>query len=511
MPARKLVTNSLEAQLQEVADQFSEVQSAAEKFEGQQTRATELLHLALADLYAFGESLTALSTDDGRSMAEAFVTSKGLPWGKVMRGNPYTGLAKLAFAKQLPASISQYAAVLRLASDRGIVATDFRAWLADNDGIKGRYNEAVDHFGSTRRQLGSQAKQRRIEKATQTLLGRVHSSAVALPIGIEAPEGFALVLARIDGSNNATIIDVVNSEAAAIEPILLRYETSKATTKSIMAAKPMGQFYRAIDLVAGCTPEKSGGHDRDILILNTHDRGRPVCRVEALSKAYTYPWAGMTIEGHLAGLNIDLPIVMAGSEAAYFRDSFADHEGWTFSVGGEIDLCADGLASPIKAVPLADRRGYRVGQSPADSTQRIRVAQALLPSLRRFLDDRRAENDRLNGTRKEKLSFTPTLRIQIEGGELLIGIPKMLGTAISFGETAPDRDLDQRAIGTADIERLIDTLIPYETDIEGAFLDTDVADAALCFDVPFDDDRLSITIPLLAGTAYCPSCEGLQV
>jgi len=506
----KLVSNSADSQLAEVDRHFQAVERFAREYERHQGRSNDLLRSALTELYTFGEMLRTQATEPGRSLVQEFVRSKGLPWNAVTQRNPYNALVKLAF-KQSASSQSQYAAVLSYASDCRIEPLVFGSWLQDGGGIKGRYPEAAEHYGSARKQRNSQERASRLKIAEGLLSSREHSRPVALPRGVTADAGFALVLAKIDGGGNAVIIDVVQAERAALEPVLLGYAPTKATAKAALAAEPLGHLYRAIDLVLGCTDDKTGGNVRHVLLVNALDRGRPICRVEALSEAYTYTWAGMALSGHLHGLPPGIPFVLRCNDAAFFRRDFPNHDEWTVSSDPIPRIHNSRREYSLQLHPLDPQGSYRVGCVPVRRHKPVSATYESQQAVLRFLNDRKLEHDRRRVRMKEKQPFPPTLTIQSISGELKLGLPSMLAASVTFGESSPDRDLGERELATGELADVLRALAPYETPLEGTFIDTDVTDAALNLRAWFDDDLLNVVVPTRSGKAINQSCVDLDL
>jgi len=504
----KLVSNSADSQLLEADTHFRAVERAAREYERHQGRSNELLRSALSELYTFGEMLRTQATEPGRSLVEEFVTSKGLPWNAVTQRNPYNAFVKLAF-QQSASSQSQYAAVLSFASDCRVELLDFSKWLQDGGGIKGRYPEAAEHYGSARKQRNSQERASRLKLARELLSARTHSQPVALPQGVAAPEGFALVLAKVDAAGNAVIIDVVKNDEAALEPVILSYAPNKATAKAALAAEPLGPLYRAIDLILGCSADKTGGHDRHVLLLNSFDRGSPICLVQAVSRAYTYAWAGMTLSGHVPGLPLGEPFILRSKDAAFFKREFANYRDWDVCANPSPCIQNGRRDSTIELLPLDTESPYRIGSVPPRREKPVLVSCNDQQSVLRFLRERLDEHERRSA--KEKVPFSSTVIIRSEGGRLEISLPTLLALSAVLGVSSPDRELSNRGLGTSDLTNVLASLTSYETDMEGTFIDSDVPDAGLCLQAWFDDDLLSVVVPTRSGKAVNQSCVDLNL
>lgn len=498
--------NSTDRQLDEADERFNAVEQAAREYEQHHARSTELLRSALTELYGFGEALRLQASEPGRSLIGEFVSSRGVPWNLATQRNPYIALVNLTFAPSA-SSRSQYAAVLAYASNCGVDPTELGDWLRQG-GIKGRYAEAVRHFASPRKQRHSQERDSRLKAARQLLLDRAHSEPVALPEGIRADEGFVTLIAKIGRDGKAAIIDVIG-EADEVEPILLRYAPIKATGKSALADEPLGRLFRAVDLVLGSTPDKPDGYPRHLLLLNHLERGRPVCRIEAVSEAYTYGWAGMKLSGHVDGLSAGIAYILDSRDGAFLRREFPNYTGWTVTAGDAVRIDATGLSSPLELLPLHADAAYRVSQ-PADVHHKpVSITHSEQVAGLQFLADRRAEHDRLNARRKEQRNFPATLKLTSDSGKLQVSLPKMPNIAVAFGSSSPDRDLSDREISIEDVKRTLVALSPYETSLDGSFIDLEVDDAALCLQAHLGDDLFSVVLPTKSGTAYNQSCADL--
>lgn len=500
--------NSTDHQLGEADERFLAVEQAAREYEQHHARSTELLRSALAELYGFGEALRLQVAEPGRSLIGEFVSSRGVPWNLSTQRNPYIALVNMTFAPSA-SSRSQYAAVLAYASSCGVVPTDLGDWLRQG-GIKGRYAEAVRHFASPRKQRHSQERDSRLKAARQLLSDRAHSEAVALPEGVSADEGFVTLIAKIGGDGKAAIIDVIG-EADEVEPVLLRYAPIKATGKSSLAEEPLGRLFRAVDLVVGCTPDKPDNHARHVLVLNSLERGRPVCRIEAVSEAYTYAWAGMTLSGHLDGLPRGIPYILDSRDAAFLRREFPNYAEWVIVPCDVPRIDAAGLSSALPLLPLETDGTYRVSRPAEAHHKPVSVAHGEQVALLQFLADRRVEHDRLNAKRKEQRNFPSTLKLQSDAHRLQVSLPKMPNIAAAFGSSSPDRDLSDRDLSIEDVKRALAAISPYETSLDGSFVDLEVDDAALCLQAHFGDDLFSVVLPTKSGTSYNQSCADLAL
>ena len=504
----KFLNNDNDGWLTEADESFRAAEQAARAFEEQHAHSTALLHSALFQLYELGEALRTQPNEPGRSLIEEFIVSRGASWNLPTRRNPYIALTNLAF-RQSASSRSQYAAVLAFASDSRVKPAHLAVWLQEG-GVKGRYAQAVAHFSTPRKQRISQERASRLDAAKQLLLERKHSKAVALPDGVRADEGFVTLIAKVS-EGKAAIIDVLDA-GEELDPILLRYAPPKASGKSALAENSMFRLYRAIDLVHGSTPDEPDSSPRDILLINSYDRERPVCRVEAVSEAYTYAWAGMRLSDHLDGLPPHIPFILNADDAVFFKRELENHDHW--SVQGELPcINAEGLSAPIALTALLKHEGYRVGQPATGNGKPVSASHEYQQAVLQFLQGRRADHDRENAKRpKEKLRFPSEFNLRLDAGELKLQWPVAESLMTSLGSSSPDRDLSERTLVIKDVERLLRVITPYETTLDGTFDDIEgVEDAALCLQAHFDDDVFTVVLPTKSGTDYNQSCADLVI
>jgi hypothetical protein len=508
VPKPRLVSNNPLSQIDEAVDNFEHVIRVAEAFKTSEGKTSDLLLEALADLYSFGQELLDKASEKGRNLVRDFFDKKKQPWNKVAQNHPYSALTKLAFGDRSPSSVSQYATVLRYARALKTKPQDFRAWLVAGGGIAGTLAKAVEYFGSTQHQQNSQAKISRLARAETKLMALPHSQPVQLPQGVTADEGFVVLLARVDANNQATIVTLLDQGATALEPILLRFDGNKMTRMSLLAAKPLGNLFRAIDVILGITLDKPQGKPRSIFICNELHAGKPVCSITAVSEAYQFVGACAVLEGHLQGLGPDEGYLLSDTDARTFHSLFEQHECWQIT---DDTLTAAKLEAKIQLGKPAANQDYRAGIVDYLHAKPLSVPQESLVGIKAYLDGRRADNARFNKSRSQNVPFPSELALAIRNGDLSVRLAAEKGeaaTKTALGSASPDRPLAERPLAVADMERLIDTLIPYETDLIGGFIDNDgVEDAAICLELAVGADKMTITLPFLAGNAYQPACE----
>jgi hypothetical protein len=497
----KVSANSLEGQVDQLSRRFVAVQKTAGEFEDQDRRVKGLLFQALADVYGFGEEVYDTTPPSGTSLFREFFVKLDVPFNSRTQANPYIGLVKLAFRASSASSQSQYATVLNYAHVEGIDPADFRRWLME-EGIEARRSQALDALASRQRQINNQARTAQLNNATSTLLARPASASVALPEGVKAPEGFALVLARVDADNNACIVEVVDTAAEKLDPILLSLTTTKPVERP---SEPLAPLLRAVDLILGTTPDKPGDV-RDLLIGNVDKHGSPRALVQAISNTYSFPGAEMELDGHVGALPVDQPFVLKAADARYLLDMAEKHRNWTLDEHGT--LTADDLSNPIKLEALESPGTYRVAVPTRNSDKPLRITHDEFSKIAAYIQRERNANAENNKKRNEPRVFPAAMELSLDGNRILGKLStSLLNTTIA--ETSAETDLDERMVGVSDLETLAETMKLYEVDADGWLMDGDVENAALVIEAFFDNDLLRVVLPTRTGMSYNQVCEPL--
>lgn len=280
----KITANSLSAQIDQLNRAFQAVEATGKKFETLERKASAILYSALHQVYDFGENLLALKSQPGTNIIREFFLNNDVAYNSKTQANPYIGLVKLAFRAGNASSHSQYATVLGYAASLQIAAADFPAWLNERK-IEGWRTAALDAQNSNARNIRNQGRLTKVQNAVAVMDAKPASALVSLPAGVQAPEGYALVLARIDANNGAQIVEVVHSSAEKVEPILL----GLVDGPTAVSTEPLAPFFRAIDLIINTTPDATMGNQRDLLVRNLTKRGKQTTQIEAILRSLQLP------------------------------------------------------------------------------------------------------------------------------------------------------------------------------------------------------------------------------
>lgn len=498
-----VTANSLKGQIDQLENQFKSVKTAADTFDVHQGRSNDLLADALQTVFVFGEGLLTLSSPAGTSIIGEFFRRKQFAYNKRTQDNVYIGLVKLAFPNASDSSRSQYAKVLEFANFKNLQPNTFKAWLTKLGGIEKCRDAALDEMASSQRTQNNSKKAARLTQAVNELSARPASQAVSLPPGVVAPPGFAIVLAKIDSANNASIVQIVESDSSKVEPVLIQLSSEPAPQAP---QSDMDRFYRAVDVILGTTPSKAGGKDRDILVVNTTARGKPVAIVQAVSEAYHFPGAVMTLVGHVGALPDDQPHVLSANDAARFLKAHDKHANWALNACGVIT--ADDLDEPFELFALPDPNQYRVADTQTQTEKQLRTNADDLREVIQYIESERADNERKNAKRAEKKPFAKMIGLSVQSSRLDLKLPSS-ARHVGFAETGIEEVAEDRTFAVSEVEQLAGTLVRYGVDADGWLLDGDVDDAGLALEAYFDDDLLRVVLPTRTGADYNPVCKAL--
>lgn len=497
----KVTANSLEAQLSQLTKHFVNAETTAASFEQLNGKAVAILHTALEHVFVFGETLIRLQADKGIDVRREFLAKHSIAFNSRTQANVYIGLVKLAFKGSSDSSRSQYATVLGHASSSKVFPKDFADWIKDG-GVEGRRKEAVEAQASQSTTRRNQGRATKVQQAITTLSAKPASGLVALPAGVQAPQGFALVLAKVDGNNGAQIVDIVDTDATKLEPVLLTLagHTPAASTE------PLAPFFRAIDLVLSTTPDKIDGKPRDILIANSVQRGKQVAAIEAISEAYSFPGASMSLDAHVGDLPEDEAFVLGATDAKHLHRVWSQHENWTLDSTGELN--ADGLQLPIQLVPLPTPGNYRVATPKPTPGSPLKALSSDLQGVVEYFEREKADLKRRNDRRNETRPFPGSLELSIQNQKLSIQLPFAM-QATNLGETVAQTDFDGRTLAVNDVQKVAETLTKHHIDANGWIMDGQVEGAGLVLEMHFDNDLFRIVMPTRTGDAYNQVCEAL--
>lgn len=498
-----VTANSLTGQIDQLEAQFKAVSKSADTFKVHQVKSTALLIDALQSVFEFGEGLLTIPSPPGPSIISEFFRRKQEPYNSRTQKNVYIGLAKMAFSDASDSSRSQYSTVLNYANYEGIKPRDFKAWLTKLGGIEKCRSAALDALSSNQRKQNANVKQTRLQLAVTELSSRPSSDVVALPSGVEVPEGFAIMLVKVDGQNNASIVQVVESDSSKVDPVLVKLSSEPAPQAAVT---DMDRFYRAINLILQTTPAKPSDKPRDISIFNATLRGKPVSLIEAVSEAYSFPGATMKLVGNVGTLPNLQRFILSADDAARFVGEYEQHEKWTLDEVGR--LTADELAQPIQLHTLPDDHKYRVADTTMNTSKQLHTTADDLKALVSYIDFERDDNAKKNKGRAEKKPFPKMLELSIGNSRLDLRLTNSLRHA-GFAATSIEEVAEDRTFGVTEVEQLAKTLAMHDVDAQGCLLNNEVDDAGLLLEAYFDDDILIVVLPTRVGADYNQVCQVL--
>lgn len=191
--------------------QFENCKKLAASVDRADEGSRKALRTALAELYAFGETLRT-SPDD----LEAFIRGEGRKWNKPTRDNPYTALTHIIFPKRAKSRLSTYAKALGAAHKLGHDAKILSAYI----GPKGPGVEKLAGFAA-------QTEKDQRARALRDALPSTKARLATWPDLRDDPafkgiDGFAEVLVHVDAMGAFKIIDVVAKDQA-MNSRLLQY------------------------------------------------------------------------------------------------------------------------------------------------------------------------------------------------------------------------------------------------------------------------------------------------
>jgi hypothetical protein len=490
--------NSLKSLVDQLSKDFKIVTKTVQNFETHQARSVDMLYQALADVYKFGEDIVNLPTQDGKSIISEFFGKQKVAYNARVRANPYIGLLKLAFmgsgSSSSESSRSQYATVLEFAVKSKISPSDFKAWLSGR-GIEYWRDEAVKAKNSKGHQNLARRRAQMLENARTTLAARPASLPVSLPAGVEAPEGYAIFIARVDGSNKVEIIDVLETDEEKVnnQIVALVKEAETPTTP----IDPLACFLRAVGLIVKLTPDKIDSRGRDILIWNAVERGSPVAFAEAVCEAHSFPGARIKLACHVGSLPLDHSFILKGHDAAVI--TAAKHANFEISDTGLI-TSAD-LTRPISLTYLNDAGSYRTSPAVPTLAKSFTTTSEQMNEVSAYIKRERDTHARKNANRADNLPFPSNAMLSWGAGRLLVQVPHSLLTS-TLAQVGTEMDLNDCALTSSEIERVAETLAAYNLALDGWLMDADVDNAAIVLNATLDDDELSIVLPTKVGANY---------
>ena len=505
MASAAVTANSVNGQLTQLEHQFALVKQSAGNFEVQNDRTAKMLLSALEEAYGFGCGLFRMASGtSGMSIVSDFLKARNV-YNEKVRKKPFIGIVNAAFVNSSPSSRSQYATVLHYAHTEKVKPADFLTWLSDQKGIEGARSNAVKAEASSSWLQNNATKQQRVQQSGSDLLKRPASVPVALPAGFTPPPGFAIVLASIDKSHNASIIHVLHdqSDNAKIDPVLL----SLAAAPAPQAVRGLDGFYRAISAILNATPDTTNGKERHLLVSNTMQHGTLVGNVEAISEAYSFPSGSMLLDQPVGSLPPDDRYVFSLTDARHFIDQYEKHDNWALDAQGV--LTATDLIQSIQLTQLPSAHAYRVADVRQSSTKQLRATYNDLTALLEYIAMVKADWKAPKGRGgKEKLPFPASMELAVAKDRLLIHF-RHSPRPSDFADTRAEEVEEDRLLAVSDMTALAQTLVEHGADVEGWLMDSGVDDAALVLDAYLGDDRLRVVMPTRTGSDYNQVCKPL--
>lgn len=484
--------------------EFNSVQAAASAFNISEAKSEALLSDAMLSLFEFGERMMGTPDNYQEDDTLLFLQSMGVKINKSNRTNPYIGLTQKAFGKASASTLSQRAKVLAYARHQRTAPKQFRAWLAQT-GIKGRHKEAVAHFGGTAAHNNEQARDARFEAAKNALNARPVLANFNLT-GV--PEGFALLLARVEANGDTFVLDVPyhnDQGAERVKAAILPHDPSGSAARSVLISQPLGQLWRATDLIMRLT----GDGLANVMIRNTDDNGAPVCIVQAALGDRYGAWAEVRIAGHVEGIALDqLRLLNASApakpkgkdtdaakvelsyhfEAELFRDEFSKHANWRID---GMTINADGLASGIRLHANSPASAMRIPRKMPDTSKTVTLDREGMASLLTYVAAASSEKER----GKVAVAMPEVLCVALDGGKLYLSMPRTQAERACIGSGTHAPDPDKRQLSVAYMKRVTEVLFDLGVDATGCFIDDDITDVALRLRADLDGASLSIIIP----------------
>lgn len=498
---------SEDAKAQSLNDEFKKVKKLANHFENAEDNAEFALNDALASIYKFGANLLGPIENPDEDTAFLFFKANGVKLNAPKRRNPFIALTELAFEKSSPSLRSQRAKILSFARISCVPAKDFKGWISEDGGLKGRLKEATAFFGGTAHDNNNRERESRLDRAKDYLnnLPSLADFNIA-----NVPDGFAIILARVaDGQAQAVnVLAHELHEIAKLEAAIVPFDPSGPARRSLLATLPLGPLWRAVDMIFLATGGKQSGHIRSIAFRNITRNGDPVCEVLSVSAARDEATAIVEITGHVGALPLDQYFVLYsavktaeagyGSEGAaeLFHSAFAEHHNWEVQ---RTKIIADNLPLPINLVALPSTHAFRVADALPSTTKTFSITLDGCKALIAYLD---AEAERAKPSRgaKQVLPMAELMEMEDRQGDFCI---RSVGSPneVTIGTTTHVLDPETRDLAYADMQRVARCLAAYEVGASGAFLDGQTHDACLRFEVTVGSDKLAITIPTRSGEA----------
>lgn len=491
--------------------QFATIRSAASDFERNETQTENLLHVALAKIFEFGESIR-----QNPQAFESFLSGQGKTCNKVTKANPYNALVDLAFSGQRSKSWrSQMSNVLALAAET-IGRQQFVDWLVSNGGVTGCYALAVKHFARPATSKAENLRTIRLNAISEELK-RAPIVKSALP-GVSLPDGFHRSMLFSQGGQTF-LVDIREDDSdATIEKYLLEAMGDRTVTTHPLADKPLFSLYRAIDLISGTCKPSSAGQLQCIAIWNDDAEGRVVTKLRFFSDAYSFTNATVTLAHALPELDGKGQVILDLTDAETFRQQFQQDPEWTISRGNGALLLADNAKSPTRLAlsPVsnyADRK-LRQGRKLGLRTRHFDMSLDAMQRDSKNLDIAMTLLQKANTQRAMPISRPKRFQWLLNGKHVELGFERTSGMmntnypSVAF--KAKTTTVPQNELLLADVQAVWNSFLAYGEDIGGYIAHGEVEDAAFCIDHTFvNGDTIEYNAPLIIGRKLDPTqiCE----
>ncbi len=481
--------------------QFKKVKDAAIESENAEGDAGSKLNTALGKLYEFGEQLVGSVNNPDETAFLAFLKSHNVKINAVKRRNPFVALTELAFVGSSPSLRSQRAKVLAFARHTRLPAKDFGKWIGEEGGLKGRLKEAVSFFGGTAQQNNKSERENRLSRSKDYLNQLPSLADFKLP---NLADGFAIVLTRI-ADGQAQAVHVLAHEDEQIEKLeaeIVRFDPAGPARRQLLASLPLGQLWRAVDLIFIATSAKQLGQVRSIALRNTVRANQAVCEVMSVSGARDEATATVLMAGHVGDLPLDECFILysavkdevAGygfnSAAELFHRAFAEHSNWRLQ---GTSLIADDLAFPVALLPLAEDHSFRVADDLPATGKTFAIKRAGMDALLAYIDAEATKAKPVRGA-KQVRAMPERMEMEDAPGEFRLRSVGSKGDVL-IGTSNHALEPELRELAYADLQRVAKAFIAYEADATGYFLDGQTNDACVRFDADIGGDQLTIIIP----------------
>ncbi|WP_412063861.1 hypothetical protein [Rhizobium sp. SYY.PMSO] len=491
--------------------QFSTIKNAASAFEHHESETESLLHVALDQIFQFGESIR----QDAQAF-ESFLSVHGKTCNKVTKTNPYNALVDLAFSNRRSKSWrSQMSNVLALAAET-IGDQQFVDWLVSNSGVSGCYNLAVDHFERPATAKAKKLRSIRLNTISEQLK-RKPIVKTALP-GVSLPNGFHRSMLFSQGGQTFLVDIREGDNDATIEKYLLEAMGDKAVATNPHVNKPLFSLYRAIDLICGTCKPSSTGQLQCIAVWNEEAESGAVTKLRFLSEAYSFTNATVTLAHTLSELNGKGQLILDLPDADIFRQQFQQDPEWTIREDNRGLVLADNAKSParLRLLPASDYadKKLRQGRKLGLRTRHFTMSLDAMQRDNKNLDIAMTLFQKANTQRTTPISRPKRFQWVFNGKHIELGFEQTSGMintnypSIAFKATATT--VPHNELLLADAQAVWNSFLSYGEDIGGYIAHGEVADAAFCIDHAFvNGDIIEYRSPLIIGRKTDPTqiCE----